>query len=88
MNPETPFPELGSAVDPRAVPWHDAVVWSERTAAGHRVYEWMNKKDIRGVSWTAGLLSIEVSNDSFLEKDLRYILITAPFITIGKNVPL
>ena len=85
---ETAFPEIGASTDPKAVPWHDAVVWSDRTEGGKRIYEWLPKADIRGVSWTAGLLSIHIKDDSPMERDVQFILIQAPFVTIGKNVPI
>lgn len=85
---DTPFAEIRSSADPKEVPWHDAVVWSERTAAGNRVYEWLPKGDIRGVSWTSGLLSIQISGSSNLDRDIMFILIQAPFVTIGRNVPV
>lgn len=88
MSTETPFPEIRAATDPKQVPWHDAVVWSERSSGGQRVYEWLLKGDIRQVSWTTGLLSIQISSSSPLDRDLMYILIQAPFVSIGRNVPI
>ena len=85
---DTPFPEIGASTDPKAVPWHNAVVWSERSSGGQRVYEWLKKEDIRVVSWVGGLLSIQIRGESPLDRDLMYILIQAPFVTIGKNVPV
>ncbi len=85
---DTPFPEIGGSTDPKAVPWHDAVVWSDRTLEGKRVYEWLSKEEIRTVAWTSGLLSISIRGESHLERDLMFILIQAPFVTIGRNVPV
>ena len=88
MNPPSPFPEIGSSTDPTKVPWHDAVVWSERAADGGRVYEWLGKEHIRQASWTSGTVSIQVSEESFLYKDVMYFLVQAPFMAIGQNVPV
>ena len=85
---DSPFPEFGASTDPKVVPWHTAVVWSDRTEGGKRIYEWLPKSEIRSVSWTSGLLSIQIHGDSVLDRDLAYILIQAPFITVGKHVPL
>ncbi len=88
MTPESPFPEIEISTDPKAVPWPDAVVWSERTADGKRVYEWINKKHVRTVSWTGGLVSIALSPESFLEKSVMYFIIQSPFTAVGKNMPV
>ena len=88
MELDKPFPELGVSMDPRSVPWVDAVVWSDRTVEGRRVYEWIGKDQLVSVSWSSGLLSIRLSTQSFIEKDVMYFLISAPFIAIGKNVPV
>lgn len=86
---EPPFPEVGSGSDPRQVPWKDAIVWSERTGPdGRRVYEWLTKEHIRTASWTSGTVSIQISPSSYLAGDLVFIQIQAPFIAIGKNVPI
>jgi len=83
-----PFPEMGASTDPKQVPWADAVVWSERMDAGQKVYEWLTKEHVRQVSWTSGMVSIELSPESFLSKDSMYFLVRAPFVTIGKNMPV
>ncbi|HVE14141.1 MAG TPA: hypothetical protein VNI01_12150 [Elusimicrobiota bacterium] len=84
-----PFPEIGVEKDPRKVPWRDAVVWSERVAPdGGRVYEWLTKEHIRSVSWTSGTVSIHISESSILSSDLVFLEIQAPFVAIGKNVPV
>lgn len=85
---DTPFPEIRSSTDPKEIPWHDAVVWSERAEGGQRIYEWLPKSEIRSASWNTGLLSIQVSSGSPLDRDLMFILIQAPFVTIGRNVPV
>ncbi|MFH1724246.1 MAG: hypothetical protein ABII00_06445 [Elusimicrobiota bacterium] len=88
MQPEKPFPEVGSSVDPKIVPWQDSVVWSERTSDGRRVYEWLTKEHIRSVGWTNGLVSVQIADASFLARDLIYFVIQAPFVTIGRNVSI
>ena len=88
MNIETAFPEIKASMDPKEIPWHDAVVWSDHTEGGKHVYEWLSKTEIRSVSWTAGLLSININDQSALYRDLMFILIQAPFVTIGRNVPV
>lgn len=85
---DSPFPEIGASTDPKEVPWHNAVVWSDRLSEGKRVYEWLKKDDIRAASWSSGLLSIQIRGESPLDRDLMYILIQAPFVTIGRNVPV
>lgn len=70
------------------MPWYNAVVWSDRTQDGKRVYEWIKKDDIRAVSWTTGLVSIQIRGESPLDRDLMYVLIQAPFVAVGKNVPV
>ena len=88
MELDKPFPEFGVSQDPKAVPWVDAIVWSDRTIDGRRVYEWIGKEHLVAVSWSTGMLSVRLSSQSFLEKDVMYFLISAPFIAIGKNVPV
>ena len=88
MELDKPFPEVGASTDPKAVPWHDSVVWSDRTHEGKRVYEWLGKEHIRSVNWTHGLLSVQISDSSFLGRDLMYILLQAPFVVVGRNVPV
>jgi hypothetical protein len=86
MKLEKPFPEIGCSTDPKQVPWAKAVVWSERMETGQRVYEWLTKEHIRGLNWSTGTLSVNISHDSYLDKDVMYFLISAPFIAIGKDV--
>ena len=88
MSQESPFQDLGASDDPKAVPWHDAVVWSDRSVDGKRVYQWIPKSEIRSVSWTNGLVSVHIADGSFLAKDLMFILLQAPFVAIGRNVPV
>lgn len=88
MGVDKPFPEFGASMDPREVPWKDAVVWSDRAGAGHRVYEWLTKDHIRGVNWGTGSVSIQLNPESYLEKDVRYFVIRASFIAIGSSIPL
>lgn len=88
MEIDRPFPEIGASTDPKAVPWHDAVVWSDRVLEGRRVYEWLPKEHIRSVSWTAGCVSIHISEKSFLERDLMFLILQAPFIAVGRNIPI
>ncbi|PCI39928.1 MAG: hypothetical protein COB53_02420 [Elusimicrobia bacterium] len=73
-------------MDPKMVPWHDAVVWSERSHNGHRLYEWLTKEHVAKVGWTNGVVSVEVANDSFLCKDVRYFIVQAPFVAVGQNI--
>lgn len=86
MEPPKPFPEMGSSMDPTKVPWIDAVVWSERAANGERIYEWVSKEHVRQASWTSGTVSIQIDDTSFIYNAVKYMLIQAPFITIGQNV--
>jgi hypothetical protein len=86
--PEKIFPEFGVSMDPKAVPWADAVVWAERMSDGRRVYEWIPKEHMRYASWDKGAVSVAVSNDSFLAQQHVQFLIRASFISIGKNVPV
>lgn len=88
MELDKPFPEFGVSLDPKAVPWANAVVWSDRTVEGRRVYEWIVREHLLAVSWSTGMLSIRLSGQSYIEKDVMYFLISAPFIAIGKNVPV
>lgn len=88
MEVDKPFPEFGASTDPRSVPWVDAVVWSDRMLEGRRVYEWLGKEHLAAVSWDKGMLSLKLSSQSFIEKEIMYFLITAPFVSIGKNVPV
>ncbi len=81
-----PFPEFGLSMDPAKVPWHDAVVWSDRLAQGQRVYEWLTKEHIAKVGWTDGLVSIEVANESFLHENIMYFIVQAPFVAVGQNI--
>lgn len=83
-----PFPEIGSSTDPKQAPWADAIVWSERSEGGQRVYEWLTKEHIRSASWDKGTVSIQLAPDSFLADSMLYLLISAPFIAVGKRVPL
>ena len=86
---DRPFPEIGVGTDPRLVPWKEAVVWSDRTAPdGRRIYEWLEKEHVRSVSWTRGTVSIEISSSSILASDLIFIQLQAPFIAVGKDVPV
>ena len=69
-------------------PWPDAVVWSDRTVDGARLYEWLGREHIRAVTWTQGHVSILIAHTSFLAKHLVCMIIRAPFITVGRNVPV
>ncbi|MBI5201223.1 MAG: hypothetical protein HY925_06525 [Elusimicrobia bacterium] len=84
----TAFPEIGASTEPKEVPWYNAVVWSDRVVDGKKVYEWVKKEDIRQVGWSNGLVSISIRSESPLDRDLMYILIQAPFVAVGKNVPV
>jgi len=82
----TAFPEIGWSMDPKKVPWADAIVWSERTGNGHRIYEWLTKEHVANVGWTNGLVSVQVANESFLFDSIRYFIVQAPFVAVGQNV--
>lgn len=86
MDGDKPWPEVGSSGDPKAVPWHDAVVWTVTGADGRRAYEWLSKQHVRGVSWTSGVVSVQVHDDSFLARDVQYIILQAPFVSVGRNI--
>lgn len=88
MSADTPFPEVQSGTDPRVVPWHMAVVWSEGTLDGKRVYQWLSKEHIRLVSWAQGSVSIQILDESPIGRDVMYFIISAPFIAVGKNIPV
>ncbi|OIO07866.1 MAG: hypothetical protein AUJ52_09350 [Elusimicrobia bacterium CG1_02_63_36] len=85
---DKPFPEIGSSMDPAVIPWIDSVVWSERSVAGRRVYEWLTKEHVRRVSWNQGVVSLEVADASFLARDVMYFVIQAPFVAVGRNLPV
>jgi hypothetical protein len=85
---DTPFPEIGSNTNPNAVPWAESVVWSDSKASSGRTYEWIEAKDVRSVNWSAGVVSIGIHTGSYLDKHIQYIIINAPFVAIGKNVPM
>jgi hypothetical protein len=78
-----PFPEIGSSADPGKVPWADAVAWSRGGA-----YEWLLKEHVRRASWGSGSLSVEIHERSFLYSQVRYLILKAPFMAVGANVPV
>jgi len=88
MNNDTPFPEIQSTTDPKTIPWHMAVVWSDRFADGKRVYEFLGKEHIRLVNWSGGILSVELQDGSPVGRDVMYFILQAPFVAIGKNIPV
>jgi len=89
MIPNPACPEIKSSIDPKAVPWHMAVVWSERTdAAGNKIYEWLAKEHIRLVNWSNGIVSLQIDENSPVGRDMMYLIIQAPFIAVGRNLPV
>lgn len=88
MNPDTPFPDVQSSTDPKTIPWHMAIVWSDRSVNGQRLYEWLSKEHVRLVNWSNGLVTIQLNEDSKIGRDVMYFVISASFVAIGKNMPV
>ncbi|MFH2204639.1 MAG: hypothetical protein ABIJ96_16110 [Elusimicrobiota bacterium] len=89
MIPNQAFPEIQSTIDPKTIPWHMSVVWSEHTdAAGNKIYEWLTKEHVRLVSWSNGLLSLQMDENSPAGRDVMYLVIQAPFAAVGRNMPV
>ncbi len=80
------IPEIKYSSDANEVPWEGAVVWTIMPRLGPRVYEWIEAKHIRYVSWTNGIVSILPENDSILSDKCQCIVLPAGFTWIGKNV--
>ena len=43
---------------------------------------------MRLVSWLNGNVSVQIDEQSPLGKDVQYLIISAPFVVIGKNMPV
>ena len=84
----TPFADIESSTDPRAVPWHVAIVWSDSTENGLPVYKWLNKENVRLVNWSNGLVSVQLLEESPIGRDVMYLILHAPFIAIGREMPV
>ncbi|MBI4656647.1 MAG: hypothetical protein HY746_07875 [Elusimicrobia bacterium] len=80
------FPEIKCSQDANEIPWENAVIWTSMPRVGPRVYEWIEDKDIRYVSWTNGIVSIMPSPNSILSDKAQCIILPAGFVWIGKNV--
>ena len=80
------FPEIKCSDDVKKIPWADAVVWCVQPRIGPRVYEWIEKEEIRNVSWTGGEVRILPNGNSILSNYFQCLVLPACFITIGKNV--
>ncbi len=81
------MPEIGRSDDPKAVPWADSVVWCAMPTGPGRVYEWIGKEHLHYATWSNGIVSLNVSKESFLSHTLVQMLVQAPLVWIGKNVP-
>ena len=80
------IPEIKYSTDVNEIPWDAAVVWSSMPRVGPRVYEWIEDKDIRYVSWTNGIVSIIPGYESSLSDKCQCIIIPQGFSWVGKNV--
>lgn len=80
------IPEIKFSTDVNEIPWDAAVVWSSMPRVGPRVYEWIEGKEIRYVSWTNGIVSIMPENDSFLSNKCQCIIVPHGFTWVGKNI--
>lgn len=80
------IPEIRYSADAAEIPWDSAVVWTTMPRVGPRVYEWIEAKDIRYVSWTNGIVNIMPENNSILSDKCQCIVLPAGFTWIGKNV--
>lgn len=80
------IPEIKSSKNPDEVQWETSVVWSDYAAGGERIYEWLEDKHIRYVSWTNGIVSVIPSPDSFLSEQTQCLLLSGGFVWVGKKV--
>ena len=80
------IPEIRYSAEAAEIPWDNAVVWTTMPRIGPRVYEWIESKDIRYVSWTNGIVNIMPDNNSMLSDKCQCIVLPSGFTWIGKNV--
>jgi hypothetical protein len=83
---EQKIPEIKFSSDAAEIPWENAVVWSVMARVGPRVYEWIEGKHIRYVSWTNGIVNIMPESRSMLSDKCQCIVLPSAFTWIGKNV--
>ena len=80
------IPEIKFSSDAAEIPWENAVVWTTMPRIGPRVYEWIDARDIRYVSWTNGIVSIIPADSSILSDKCQCIVLPSGFTWVGKNV--
>ncbi len=80
------IPEIKYSSDANEIPWADAVVWSIMPRVGPRVYEWVEARHIRYVSWTNGLVNLMPENSSILSNTCQCMVLPSGFVWVGKNV--
>ncbi len=79
-------PEIKSSKNPDEIPWETSVVWSNYAIENGRMYEWIEDRHIRYVSWTNGIVSIIPSPDSFLSEKCQCFVLSGGFIWVGSKV--
>lgn len=80
------IPEIKFSSDTAEIPWDTAVVWTIMPRIGPRVYEWLEDRHIRYVSWSNGIVSMIPHPDSIVSNHCQCIILPSAFVWIGKNV--